>query len=494
MSVAILALLLALPTSAPPAAPPDADAPTSDEVTRAVERELIRDPVVQADAIDVSTSDGVVTLSGTITDLLSRQRATRIAETVKGVRTAVNTTTVRGTARTDEQIERDVRRALRQDPATDAYEVGVSVEDAQVTLTGFVDSWAEKELAGTVAKGVRGVVWVDNRIAVEHAPMRSDTEIEKDVTRRLHWNVLVDDALIDVSVEDGLVQLTGTVGSAAEKRLARAEARVSGARAVDATELEVARWTRDDDLRGDKLAVPDDDVLRLRVERELAAAPRVGSFEVRVTVRDGRVVLGGHVDNLAARRVAERVTERVAGVRAVTNLLKVRPDVVRTDDDIEARIDEAITRSAYLDAGDVEADVHMGVATLTGRVGSYFEKSLVDDIVSRVAGVTTIRNELSVATGPYTYDPFVDPFSVLSYDWYAYEPRHAFEPDEQIAEDIRNELWWSPFVDAEDIDVTVEDGVATLRGHVESWLEWNAARDNAYEAGATFVRNRVTLQ
>jgi osmotically-inducible protein OsmY len=44
-------------------------------------------------------------------------------------------------------------------------------------------------------------------------------------------------------------------------------------------------------------------------------------------------------------------------------------------------------------------------------------------------------------------------------------------------------LWWSPFVDSDDVNVTVDDGVVTLTGAVDSWSEYNAAANNAYEGG-----------
>jgi osmotically-inducible protein OsmY len=50
---------------------------------------------------------------------------------------------------------------------------------------------------------------------------------------------------------------------------------------------------------------------------------------------------------------------------------------------------------------------------------------------------------------------------------------------------IEDQLWWSPFVDANEVTVEVEDGVATLSGTADSWSERGAARDNAYDGGAT---------
>jgi osmotically-inducible protein OsmY len=62
-----------------------------------------------------------------------------------------------------------------------------------------------------------------------------------------------------------------------------------------------------------------------------------------------------------------------------------------------------------------------------------------------------------------------------------------------LQQEIEDELWWSPFVDANEVKVEVENGVATLTGAVDTWSERNAAAENALEAGAIQVRNRLDV-
>jgi len=66
--------------------------------------------------------------------------------------------------------------------------------------------------------------------------------------------------------------------------------------------------------------------------------------------------------------------------------------------------------------------------------------------------------------------------------------------DREIREDVRDELWWSPFVDEEQVEVSVEDGTVTLAGTVDTPGEKRAALENAYEGGATWVRNELQVQ
>lgn len=81
------------------------------DIAAAVESELRTDPAVSANLIDVATLSGVVTLSGRVPNLLSRQRAVRIAESVKGVRAVVNTLQVVPPLRSD-PVRRSGRRLV----------------------------------------------------------------------------------------------------------------------------------------------------------------------------------------------------------------------------------------------------------------------------------------------------------------------------------------------------------------------------------------------
>jgi len=153
LSVVILVMILALVAVPALAAKPQV---TDMSITDAVEDELVWDSAVPALLIDVMTTDGIVTLSGSVDNILAKERAARIAETVKGVRAVVDEIHVNSPLqRTDRQIREDVEQALLIDPATDFYEVNVQVKENVVTLSGKVESWQEKNLCEIVAKGVK---------------------------------------------------------------------------------------------------------------------------------------------------------------------------------------------------------------------------------------------------------------------------------------------------------------------------------------------------
>jgi osmotically-inducible protein OsmY len=94
---------------------------------------------------------------------------------------------------------------------------------------------------------------------------------------------------------------------------------------------------------------------------------------------------------------------------------------------------------------------------------------------------------------PIIYDPYIYDWYAYDYDWHHYQPTYAVKTDREIKNAIKNELWWSPFVDSDEVTVKVEDGVATLMGTVDSWSERRAATNNALEGGAIRVENDLVV-
>jgi osmotically-inducible protein OsmY len=113
--------------------------------------------------------------------------------------------------KTDAQLRADVTDELAWDPALDASNVGVTVKDGVVTLTGHLHSFAEKhsiERAVRRVGGVRGIAMeLDVKLPAEHR--RSDSEIALAATAALGLNSLVPAGKVQVEVENGWVTLTG---------------------------------------------------------------------------------------------------------------------------------------------------------------------------------------------------------------------------------------------------------------------------------------------
>jgi osmotically-inducible protein OsmY len=474
-------------------------APIADrEVTEGIEQEILFDPAVPFDAIDIATTNGVVTLQGRVKSLLAKERAERIAETVRGVRSVVNLIEVRPTTpRSARQLREQVKDALLYDAVTEAYEIAVSADDrGAITLNGTVDSWAERDIAEIVAKGVSGVTAVANDIEVKPRTDRLDVEIKAEIARRLQWDTLVDDALIEVRVNDAKVDLSGTVGSAAEKRRVEWNAwMVAGVESVDDSGLSVERWARDEDLRADKYAVRSDAEIRNAVVAALRADPRVSAFDVDVKSRAGFVTLTGVVGAIPAKEAAERDARSTVGVIGVNNLIKVRPVGDMSNEDIAQAVREALARNPFTEGYEIDVSAAEGVVYLAGLVDSYFDKAEAEQVAFRARGVTAVRNDLAVLQPEVlTYDPYVDDWKIYDFTWYDAASDVQSKSDVEIRNAIEQELAWSPFVDSDDVEVSVTGAVATLVGAVDSWSEYHAARENAFEGGAVTVVNRLDVR
>jgi osmotically-inducible protein OsmY len=470
---------------------------TDSSIGETVEDQLFIDQAVPAQRIEVVAEDGIVTLTGTVSNILAKERAAKIAETVRGVRAVVNNITVRpAAARKPIEIERDILSALADDSATDAWQIVPKVaKDGAVTLTGTVESWPEKELAETVVKGVRGVTEVNNNIDVHVDELRSDQDIKADIQRTLRWDTLVDHALIGVAVDDGKVRLSGTVGSAAEWNRARREAWTAGVKSVDASKLVVAKWTRDPALRENKYVLLTEDEIANALDRALDLDPRVDAENVDTSVMADVVILRGTVDSLRSKRVAGQDARNTVGVFDVVNRIRVAPKAQITDAVLADKVGNALRRDPYVERFEIIVTVIDGTAYLSGMVDSYFEKARADLAAGSIKGVVAVVNNLDVRRidKPYAYDPYLgDPY-VYDFDWYTYQPLMTFKSDAKIKKDIEGELWWSPFVDSDEIKVTVKNGVATLEGTVQTWSEFSAARENAFEGGATWVINDLSV-
>ena len=471
-------------------------------ITSAVERALDLEKGVFPDDVDVSTSQGIVTLSGPVNNLLAKERAVRIAESIRGVRGVIDRISVTPASRPDADIRKDIQAALRQDPATESYRVAVSVQKAVATLTGSVGSHAEKQLADRIARGVKGVKEVHNDVAVNDPSKRTDSEIAADIKARLQWDIWINGNLIDADVRNGKVTLAGIVGSAIAKVRAFDDSWVNGVIAVDDSQVEVAPLAKGDARRRLKYAIRPDSDIKQAVQAAFRLDPRVAAFSPDVAVEGGEVVLGGIVGNLKAKTSAERDARDTVGVSGVDSHLKVRPGGQATDAEMKEQLNAVIRWDPLLDGSKMTVDVVNRVALLSGSVTSAFRKAEAQDVASRTKGVVSVHNELKVEPRFYVayYEwpdsyPYVSPYADQLSDYASgmFGPE-LYLTDERIKKNIESAFFWSPFVHSAGIKVVVDGGVATLTGTVGTSIAWREADRDARGSGATRVINRVKVK
>ena len=115
--------------------------------------------------------------------------------------------------KTDLQLQQDVLAELKWDPKINAAHIGVQAKDGVITLSGHIDSYAEKWNAEDAAKRVSGVkvLAIDLEVILPNSSIKSDSEIAVAISNSMKANTYYLDEVIKAKVEDGFVTLTGEV-------------------------------------------------------------------------------------------------------------------------------------------------------------------------------------------------------------------------------------------------------------------------------------------
>lgn len=217
--------------------------------------------------------------------------------------------------------------------------------------------------------------------------MKTDLLLKSDIDDELMWDPAVNPANVGVAVKDGIVTLSGTVDSYAQKHaVARAVRRIGGVRGM-AVELEV------------RLA-PD----HVRTDAEIAQAALhalrwhslVPDDRVKVEVEDGCVTLTGDVDWGYQSASAEQALQPLVGVREMNNQIRIAHHVDAQQ--IRADIGAALTRHVQREASHIAVQVEGGVVTLRGTVDSLPEHDAVIGTAFGAKGVTQVVDRLEVIT------------------------------------------------------------------------------------------------
>jgi osmotically-inducible protein OsmY len=189
---------------------------TDEQLQRDVLAELTWEPGIRASEIGVTTKEGIVTLTGTVTNLSQKLLTERATKRVMGVKAVANDIRVGSvTLHSDADIATAVLHALKWDTMVPEECITVTVRDGCVTLEGAVEWRYQKEAAESAIRNLAGVRHVINSLVVK--PQAIATDVKKKIVAAFHRAANVDAQQVQVDTAGGRVTLRGQVRSWTER-------------------------------------------------------------------------------------------------------------------------------------------------------------------------------------------------------------------------------------------------------------------------------------
>lgn len=214
--------------------------------------------------------------------------------------------------KSDSQLKKDVEAELEWDPSVNAAHVGVAVKDGVVSLTGHLDTYAEKFAIERAVQRVIGAQAIAVELDVKLAPshVRSDTEIAAAAESAFKWHALIPSDRIKVKVEKGWVTLTGQLDWEFQRRDAENAVRpLTGVVGVS-NNIALKPQTTPTDITS-------------RIRKALTRQAEREAKNIDITISGSTVTLRGSVHSWTERAAAQGAAWSAPGIAHVLNELRV---------------------------------------------------------------------------------------------------------------------------------------------------------------------------
>ena len=213
----------------------------------------------------------------------------------------------------------------------------------------------------------------------------NDIDLKQKILDELKWEPSIDAAHIGVTAHEGVVTLSGHVGSYSQKMAAEhATGRVAGVKGI-AEEIEV-RYTLNE--------THDDENIAKQATHALQWDLGVPNNKIMVKVEKGYVTLTGEVDWYFQKQNAEADVRKLHGVMGINDQIKLKSTVETKN--LTNDINTALHRSTFFNPSHITVTADGGKVTLRGKVDNYYERTLAQTTAWKARGVTQIENLLTV--------------------------------------------------------------------------------------------------
>lgn len=215
--------------------------------------------------------------------------------------------------------------------------------------------------------------------------MKTDKELQHDVLAELEWEPSLDASKIGVAADHGVITLTGSVRTYAERwRAETVSKRVFGVEAV-ANEIDVKLPDR---------IIPDDPNIAQRALSALDWNVAVPKGRVKVTVAQAWITLEGEVEWYYQKNAAEDAVRNLMGVRGITNAIVLRPRLQAGE--VKGKIEAALRRNAEIDAKHISVEARDGTIVLRGDVRSWAEHEDAVHAAWSAPGVINVEDHIAI--------------------------------------------------------------------------------------------------
>lgn len=212
-----------------------------------------------------------------------------------------------------------------------------------------------------------------------------------------------------------------------------------------------------------------DKELQRVVEAQLHSDRTLEPANITITVRDRVVTLGGFARSFRQRRRVVAAVEKVSGIAAIVNGIEVRVPILhrRPDPEIARDVVETLRLELPDAAENLKVTVDDGFVVIEGEVDSDFDREEAELAIRLQPGVKGTRNLIRLKS-------------------------HSLASE--VKQRVGAALERNVLIDADQIEVEIEDSEVTLRGTVRSFVERNEAERVARDLpGITHVQNEIRV-